>query len=117
MNLEERNEIKDLLVRNLNNLPGLLGWLTPSKEWFDLPFVVPDPLIPILLSIAINLLVLFLLPWFSVLVFVLGQMVSLNLGWIFISDIVIDTLTELLGSLVKSALPGPQRAILMRAFE
>ena len=118
LNLEERNEIKDLLVRNLNNLPGLLGWLTPSKEWFDLPFVVPDPLIPLLLGVAINLLVLLLLPWFSVLVFVLGQMVSLNLGWIFISDIVIDTITELVGSLVKSALPlPPQRAILMRAFE
>ena len=107
LNMEERNEIKDLLVRNLNNLPGLLGWLTPSKEWFDLPFVVPDPLIPLLLGVAINLLVLLLLPWFSVLVFVLGQMVSLNLGWIFISDVVIDTLTELVGSLVKSALPLP----------
>ena len=118
LNLEERNEIKDLLVRNLNNLPGLLGWLTPSKEWFDLPFVVPDPLIPLLLGVAINLLVLLILPWFSVLVFLLGQMVSLNLGWIFISDIVIDTLTELVGSLLKSALPlSPQRAIMMRAFE
>ena len=118
LNLEERNEIKDLLVRNLNNLPGLLGWLTPSKEWFDLPFVVPDPLIPLLLGVAINLLVLLILPWFSVLVFLLGQMVSLNLGWIFISDIVIDTLTELVGTLLKSALPlSPQRAIMMRAFE
>ena len=107
LSLEERNEIKDLLVKNLNNLPGLLGWLTPSKEWFDLPFVVPDPLIPLLLGVAINLLVLLLLPWFSVLVFVLGQMVSLNLGWIFLSDVVIDTLTELVGSLVKSALPLP----------
>ena len=55
MNLEERNEIKDLLVRNLNNLPGLLGWLTPSKEWFDLPFVVPDPLIPLLLLSLIHI--------------------------------------------------------------
>ena len=108
LDLEERNEIKDLLVRNLNSLPGLLGWLTPSKEWFDLPFVVPDPLTPLLLGVAINLLALLLLPWFSVFVFVLGQMVSLNLGWILISDIVIDTLTELAGSLVKSALlPRP----------
>jgi len=105
MNLEEREQIKSLLVRNLNSLPGLLGWLSPSKELFDLDFYVPDPLTPLLLGVVINLLVLLLLPWFSIFVFILGQLVSLNLGWIFISDVVIDTLTEMVGSLVKSALP------------
>ena len=105
MNLEEREQIKDLLVRNLNSLPGLLGWLSPSKELFDLDFYVPDPLTPLLLGVVINLLALLLLPWFSIFVFILGQLVSLNLGWIFISDVVIDTLTEMVGSLVKSALP------------
>ena len=105
MNLEEREQIKNLLVRNLNSLPGLLGWLSPSKELFDLDFYVPDPLTPLLLGVVINLLALLLLPWFSIFVFILGQLVSLNLGWIFISDVVIDTLTEMVGSLVKSALP------------
>ena len=105
MNLEEREQIKSLLVRNLNSLPGLLGWLSPSKELFDLDFYVPDPLTPLLLGVVINLLALLLLPWFSIFVFILGQLVSLNLGWIFISDVVIDTLTEMVGSLVKSALP------------
>merc|ERR1712107_784494 len=104
MNLEEREQIKDLLVRNLNSLPGLLGWLSPSKE-FDLDFYVPDPLTPLLLGVVINLLALLLLPWFSIFVFILGQLVSLNLGWIFISDVVIDTFTEMVGSLVKLALP------------